>query len=112
MDRLTKPGGTWTEIVDRKRQIREAALQLYQIDDAHLRPERVDNVAERSRIEPQSAQDITDIDSIELLHQGIKERKFTAEEVILAYIKRSVNFNKIRGCFMTFSTNSEVRCAE
>ena len=80
----------WEEIAISKRELRDKALAKYLAEDLDSRPERVDNVAERSRISPQSAQDITDIDSIELLKQRIAEGKLTAEDVTLAYIKRLV----------------------
>ncbi|KAL1959969.1 hypothetical protein VTO42DRAFT_637 [Malbranchea cinnamomea] len=87
----------WMDIVIQKRQIREKALSPYQLseDDVRSRPECVDNVFERSRIEPQRAQDITDIDSVELLHQGMKEGKFSAKDVTLAYIKRATIANQL-----------------
>lgn len=103
--------GTWTDVVARKRQIREAALRLYQVDDVHSRTERVDNVSERSSIEPQSAQDITDIDSVELLHHGMKEGRFTAEDVVLAYIKRFANLeNTSRGCLANLNSFGQSDC--
>ncbi|PGG97857.1 hypothetical protein GX51_07099 [Blastomyces parvus] len=79
----------WQEIVAKKLSLREKALKPYLVDDIHLRPERVANVADRSRIEPQAAQTITEIDSIERLHESLSRGEFTAEDVTLAYIKRA-----------------------
>ncbi|EER40580.1 acetamidase [Histoplasma capsulatum var. duboisii H88] len=79
----------WQEIVAQKRRLRDAALKPYLVEDIHLRSERVANVADRSRIEPQAAQAITEIDSIEQLHESICRGEFTAEDVTLAYIKRA-----------------------
>ncbi|OAX84311.1 hypothetical protein ACJ72_01309 [Emergomyces africanus] len=79
----------WQEIVAKKRSLRDEALKPYIVDDLHLRPERVENVADRSRIEPQAAQAITEIDSIEQLHESLSRGEFTAEDVTLAYIKRA-----------------------
>ncbi|KAL2365158.1 hypothetical protein RJZ56_001878 [Blastomyces dermatitidis] len=79
----------WEEIVAKKRSLRDKALNPYFVDDIHLRPERVANVADRSRIEPQAAQAITEIDSIERLHESVGRGEFTAEDVTLAYIKRA-----------------------
>lgn len=78
----------WQEIVAKKRSLRDEALKPYLVDDIHARPERVANVADRSRIEPQAAQTITEIDSIEQLHERLSRGDFTAEDVTLAYIKR------------------------
>ncbi|OJD11294.1 hypothetical protein AJ78_07900 [Emergomyces pasteurianus Ep9510] len=79
----------WQEVVAAKRSLRDKALKPYLVDDIHLRPERVANVAERSRIEPPAAQTITEIDSIERLHEGLSRGEFTAEDVTLAYMKRA-----------------------
>ncbi|PGH30779.1 hypothetical protein GX50_06453 [[Emmonsia] crescens] len=79
----------WQEIVAKKRSLRDEALKPYLVDDIHARPERVANVADRSRIEPQAAQTITEIDSIEQLHERLSRGDFTAEDVTLAYIKRA-----------------------
>ncbi|KAK2811837.1 hypothetical protein FQN50_001875 [Emmonsiellopsis sp. PD_5] len=79
----------WQKVVAEKRALRDQALKPYLVDDVHLRTDRTANVAERSRIEPQSAQLITDIDSIELLHARLAKGEFTAEDVALAYIKRA-----------------------
>ncbi|OJD28235.1 hypothetical protein ACJ73_00365 [Blastomyces percursus] len=79
----------WEEIVAKKRSLRDKALKPYLVDDIHLRPESVANVADRSRIEPQAAQAITEIDSIERLHESLSQGEFTAEDVTLSYIKRA-----------------------
>lgn len=84
----SEPQAPWKGVVKQKRELRDKALGNYLLEDLGSRPERVDNVAERSRISPQSAQDITEVDSVELLEQGIAQGKFTAEDVTVAYIKR------------------------
>lgn len=80
----------WEIIAFEKRKLRDEALKPYIVNDLAAREERVINVAERSRIEPEAHQTITEIDSIETLHQNLVEGKFTAEDVTLAYIKRSL----------------------
>ncbi|EEH41340.1 acetamidase [Paracoccidioides lutzii Pb01] len=79
----------WQKIVAEKRSLREQALQPYVVDDIHLRPERVARVADRSRIEPREAQSITEIDSVEQLHDRLCRGELTATDVTLAYIKRA-----------------------
>ncbi|PGH14409.1 hypothetical protein AJ79_03052 [Helicocarpus griseus UAMH5409] len=79
----------WQLIAAEKRSLRDQALMPYFADDVHLRTERVRNVAGRSRIEPQTAQSITELDSIEELHARLSRGDYTAEDVTLAYIKRA-----------------------
>lgn len=82
---------TWQDIVAQKRALRDEALKPYLVDDLESRAPRVDNVAKRSIIESNpKIQKITDIDSIPVLQQCLSQGEFTAEEVILAYIKRLV----------------------
>lgn len=80
----------WEKTVFEKRRLRDEALKPYLINDISARAERVKDVAERSRIEPEAHQTITEIDSIEALHQKIAEGNFSTEDVTLAYIKRSL----------------------
>ncbi|KAL1980862.1 hypothetical protein VTN96DRAFT_3397 [Rasamsonia emersonii] len=81
---------TWQDIVAQKRALRDEALKPYLVDDLESRAPRVDNVAKRSIIESDpKIQKITDIDSIPVLQQCLSQGEFTAEEVILAYIKRA-----------------------
>lgn len=80
----------WEKIVAQKRSLRDQALKPYLVEDLDNRPPRIDDVAARSRIDSDPAiQQITDIDSIAELHQQLKKGQLTAEDVTLAYIKRS-----------------------
>ena len=83
----------WEKIVLEKRKLRDEALKPYLVNDLHARAERTKDVAERSRIEPEAHQSITEIDSVEVLHRELAEGKFTAEDVTLAYIKRLGLYN-------------------
>lgn len=50
------------------------------------------NVDQRSRLENEpQVQEITDIDNIATLHQLLQKGEVTAEQVVLAYIKRLVS---------------------
>ncbi|KAL1963160.1 hypothetical protein VTN77DRAFT_8593 [Rasamsonia byssochlamydoides] len=85
---------TWQEIVAQKRALRDKALKPYLVDAIDLaadaRAPRVDNVAQRSIIAADpKIQQITDIDSIPVLQGCLSRGEFTAEEVVLAYIKRA-----------------------
>lgn len=72
----------------RKRAIRDAALKPY-LADISSRPPRVKNVDDRSKIETDpKVQIITDIDNLPALHRNIQNGTFSAEDVVLAYIKR------------------------
>jgi amidase len=64
-------------------------LKPYIQDDLALRPPQVHNVDERSRIETDpKVQIITDIDDVTTLHGYLRSGTFSAEDVVLAYIKR------------------------
>ncbi|OJJ43734.1 hypothetical protein ASPZODRAFT_154254 [Penicilliopsis zonata CBS 506.65] len=78
------------DIASQKRQLRDAALQPYLVDDLDQRLPRVENVEERTRLplDPRS-QMITDIDSVTDLLQCLGNGEFTAEEVTTAYIRRA-----------------------
>jgi hypothetical protein len=79
----------WEKIVAEKRALRDHALKPYLVDDLDKRPPRIDNVADRTRIDSDPlVQKITDIDSIAELHEQLGKGHFTAEDVALAYIKR------------------------
>lgn len=78
----------WQTIAVRKRDLRDKALKPFLADNLDRRGEREARVSERSRIEPENAHAITEIDSVEVLLQGLAEAAFTAEDVVFAYIKR------------------------
>jgi amidase len=79
----------WQDIVSRKRAIRDAELKPYLVDDVSSRVPRVKNIDDRSRIEiDPKVQIITDIDNLPTLHRSIREGTFSAEDVVLAYVKR------------------------
>lgn len=79
----------WQEIVAQKRVLRDAALKPYLVNDLDHRAPRVDHVSLRSAIQTDSrVQQITDIDNVPELHRRLIEGEFTAEEVVLAYVKR------------------------
>jgi amidase len=80
---------TWQDIVSRKRAIRDVVLKPYLVDDLSARAPRVKDVDERSRVEKDpKVQQITDIDNLPALRRYIHNGTFSAEEVVLAYIKR------------------------
>jgi amidase len=80
---------SWQDIASRKKALRDVALKEYLVDDISHRAPRVKNVDNCSRIETDpNVQAITDIDNLSILHQNICEGTFSAEDVILAYIKR------------------------
>lgn len=83
------PTQSWEQIVSQKRTARDQLLAPYLVDDLDSRGPRVENVDQRSRLEndPQ-VQEITDIDNIATLHQLLQKGQVTAEQVVLAYIKR------------------------
>ncbi|KMP02148.1 hypothetical protein CIRG_09971 [Coccidioides immitis RMSCC 2394] len=78
----------WQNIVARKREARNKALKPFLTDNLNHRGEWVVSVAERSQTGSEKTQIITDISSIEVLHQQLEKGVFTAEDVVLAYIKR------------------------
>lgn len=78
---------SWTEIVSKKRSLREQALAPYLVDDLDQRPPRVQDVSTRSRID-EDVQRITDIDNIGALLDRLTTGEFTAESVVQAYIRR------------------------
>ena len=81
----------WQETVNQKRYEREEKLAPYveyTVDELLARPTVVDRIAEKSSIEPESAREITDIDAIEELLSKLSTGALTAEDVVLAYIKR------------------------
>lgn len=80
---------TWEQTVSQKRLLRDQALNPYLIDDINQRPPRVQDVENRSRLDHDPiVQEITDVDSITILLDHLRQGKFTAEQVALAYIRR------------------------
>lgn len=78
----------WEQIVAQKQSDRDQLLAPYFIHDVEHRVPRVQQVDLRSRLDVPEVQSITDIDNIpRLLHQ-LQMGKFTAEQVVLAYIRR------------------------
>jgi hypothetical protein len=80
---------TWEEIVSQKIQLRDQALQDHLINDLDQRPPSVHNVDRRSQFDSDPfIQEITDISSVPNLLKLLSEGKYTAEDVVTAYIKR------------------------
>ena len=79
---------SWEQIVSQKRIARDALLAPYLVDDVELRVPRVDQVHERSRLEEDQIQQITDIDDVQALLQKIQDGSWSAEQVVKAYINR------------------------
>ncbi|KAI9923569.1 hypothetical protein MW887_008578 [Aspergillus wentii] len=90
---------TWEQTVSQKRLLRDQALNPYLIDDINQRPPRVQDVENRSRLDHDPiVQEITDVDSITILLDHLRQGKFTAEQVALAYIRRAVIAHQITNC--------------
>ncbi|GAM34381.1 hypothetical protein TCE0_015r01928 [Talaromyces pinophilus] len=82
---------TWEEIVSHKIKLRDQALHNYLVNDIDQRPPSVTNVEGRSRLASDPVvQKITDISSVPNLLKLLDEGKYTAEDVVRAYIKRAV----------------------
>ncbi|EEA28370.1 hypothetical protein TMatcc_003297 [Talaromyces marneffei ATCC 18224] len=82
---------TWEEIVSQKTQLRDQALQDYLVKDLDQRLPSAHNVDRRSRLASDPiVQEITDISSVPNLIKLLGEGKYTAEDVVSAYIKRAV----------------------
>lgn len=80
---------TWEEIVSHKIQLRDQALHNYLVNDIDQRIPSVSNVDKRSRLASDPiVQEITDISSVPDLLKLLSEGKYTAEDVVTAYIKR------------------------
>jgi hypothetical protein len=80
---------TWEEIVSQKIQLRDQALQDYLVNDIDQRIPIVANVDRRSRLASDPiVQEITDIPSVPDLLKLLSQGKYTAEDVVTAYIKR------------------------
>lgn len=80
---------TWEEIVSQKIKLRDQALQEYLVNDIDQRIPSVANVDRRSCLAGEPiVQEITDISSVPNLLDLLRERKYTAEDVVTAYIRR------------------------
>lgn len=78
---------TWSEIVSKKRALREQALASYLVDDLDQRPPRVRDVFARSYID-EDVERITDIDNVGTVLNQLTRGELTAESVTRAYIRR------------------------
>lgn len=80
---------SWEQTVFEKQSQRDRALKPYMVSNVDQRPPRVHQVQDRSCLQDDPlAQEITEIDNIRSLVDCLGARKFTAEQVVLAYIKR------------------------
>lgn len=80
---------SWTQTVSKKRSQRDQALKPYLVSNVDQRPPRVHHVQDRSCLQDDPlSQEITEIDNISALLEQLSAGKFTAEQVIRAYIKR------------------------
>lgn len=79
---------SWEDIVSQKRSARDQRLMPYLVDVDDRLPQ-VQHVDARSRLDQKpEVQEITDIDNIGELLQGLEQGKFGAEQVVKAYIRR------------------------
>lgn len=78
---------SWESIVSKKRSARNQLLVPYLVNDISGREPRVHSVEVRSQLDDE-VQRITDVDNIPSLLSNIESGKFTAEQVVRAYIKR------------------------
>lgn len=80
---------TWEEIVSQKIQLRDQAIQGYLVNDIDQRNPIVPDVDRRSRLATDPiVQEIADIPSVPDLLKLLSQGKYTAGDVITAYIKR------------------------
>lgn len=79
----------WEQVVAKKRCLRDQKIKPYIVADIDQRFPRVYNVHERTCLHDASGfEEITDIDSALQLFEQLKTGRITAEQTILAYIKR------------------------
>lgn len=84
----------WEKTASQKRVLRDQVLKPYMVGDTDQRIPQVQNADRRSRLDYNSTiQDITDISSVPILLDLLDQGKFTAEQVLLAYIKRYCKMN-------------------
>jgi hypothetical protein len=80
---------TWEEIASQKIKLRDQALHNYLVNDIDQRIPSVANVDRGSRLASDPiVQEITDISSVPDLLKLLSEGKYTAEDVVTAYIRR------------------------
>ncbi|KAL4926506.1 amidase signature domain-containing protein [Aspergillus undulatus] len=89
----------WEEIVVRKQTIRDEALKPYLVSNIENRPPRVRSVQDRSCLKDDPLiQEITDIDSVPALLKQLQSGRYSAEQVIRAYIKRATVAHQLTNC--------------
>ncbi|PLB49514.1 amino acid/polyamine transporter [Aspergillus steynii IBT 23096] len=80
---------SWAQTVSKKRSQRDQALKPYMTLNVDQRPPQVPRVQDRSCLwDDPLSQEITEIDNIASLLEQLRLTKFTAEQVVRAYIKR------------------------
>ncbi|KAJ5570324.1 uncharacterized protein N7459_009754 [Penicillium hispanicum] len=90
---------SWEETVSQKRSARDQRLMPYLVDVDDRLPQ-VQRVNARSQLNQKpEVQEITDIDNIGELLQGLEQGKFGAEQVVKAYIRRAVVAHQLVNCF-------------
>ncbi|KAI9040904.1 amino acid/polyamine transporter [Aspergillus affinis] len=90
---------SWMQIVAEKRSQRDRLLKPYTVSDVDQRPPQVHRVQDRSCLQDDPlSHKITEIDSICSLLERLKTGEFTAEQVVLAYIKRAVIAHQLTNC--------------
>ncbi|OGM41577.1 acetamidase [Aspergillus bombycis] len=89
----------WKQTASRKQYLRSEILKPYMVSDMDQRLPQVHNVQERSRIHSHpEVQEITDIDNIPVLVEQLRTGRFTAEAVILAYVRRAAIAQQLTNC--------------
>ncbi|KNG85818.1 acetamidase [Aspergillus nomiae NRRL 13137] len=89
----------WKQTASRKQHLRNELLKPYMVSDVDQRLPQVHNVQERSRIQSDpEVQEITDIDNIPVLVDQLRTGRFTAEAVILAYVRRAAIAQQLTNC--------------
>ncbi|PYH98901.1 amino acid/polyamine transporter [Aspergillus ellipticus CBS 707.79] len=89
----------WEQIVSKKRSLRDQLLTPYRVDDVDRRVSQIHSVHERTGLlDDPTIQDITDIDNIPELLERLQNGQYTAEQIILAYIKRAVVAHQLTNC--------------
>lgn len=88
---MGEPSISWESVVAKKRALRDAAIAPFLVaDDSDLkrREPMVDDVSKRTESDNVQFNKITDIDDVQQLQECIRRGEFTAEDVVLAYIRR------------------------
>ncbi|KAK9450781.1 amidase signature domain-containing protein [Limtongia smithiae] len=96
---------TWQEVVAQKRADREVLLEPYKLDEKLLPPadqlyvyDFIDN-GNADTLLSEKDKEITAIDDIDELAAAIAAGKYSATEVISAYIKRATVIHQLTNCF-------------